>query len=78
MNTLKFARRNFASGISGNSVVIVSAKRTPIGCFMGQMKDMEAPTIGSAAARGAIIDAGIQPEDIEELFFGNVISAGQG
>lgn len=76
---LRFASRKFSSrALSGNSVVIVSAKRTPIGCFMGQMANLEAPILGSSAARGAINAAGIQPEDVQELFFGCVIAAGQG
>jgi acetyl-CoA C-acetyltransferase len=75
MNTLNHGKRAFANftKMSGNSVVIVGAKRTPIGCFMGQSKDMSAPALGAAAARGAIEHAGISPEDVEELFMGNVI-----
>jgi len=42
------------------------------------MSNMTAPMLGSLAARGAIEQAGIQPEDIEENFFGCVINAGQG
>ena len=45
---------------------------------MGQFVNIDAPTLGSSAVRGAINDAGIQPEDINELFFGNVLQAGQG
>lgn len=80
MSTVNYVRRAFASQItqSGSSVVIVGAKRTPIGCFMGQMANLSAPMLGSTAARGAIEHAGIQPEDIEENFFGCVINAGLG
>ena len=45
---------------------------------MGQMSNIDAAAIGSAAVRGAIEHAGIQPDDVQELFFGNVIQAGQG
>lgn len=80
MNTSNFARRAFSSkfGQSGKSVVIVGAKRTPIGMFMGQFKNMPASVLGSTAARGAIESCGIQPTDIQESFFGQVISAGAG
>ena len=56
----------------------MSAKRTPIGSFMGQFKNMPGTMLGSAAARGAIEASGIQTADIEESYFGNVISAGMG
>jgi len=72
MNTLHYGKRAFGK-MSGNSVVIVGAKRTPIGGFMGQFKDMSCTSLGAAAARGAIEHAGLQPEDIQEAFMGNVI-----
>jgi acetyl-CoA C-acetyltransferase len=78
MNSLTFPIRHFSRGQSGKSVVIVAAKRTPIGSFMGQFKNMPAPMLGSAAARGAIEASGLQTTDIEESFFGCVISAGLG
>lgn len=80
MSTVSFVRRAFSSRIAqtGNSVVIVGAKRTPIGCFMGQFAGLNAPMLGSSAARGAIEQAGLQPGDIEENFFGCVINAGLG
>jgi acetyl-CoA acetyltransferase len=45
---------------------------------MGQMANLDAPILGSTAARGAIEHAGILPTDIEESFFGCVNSAGLG
>ena len=78
MNVSRFVRRSFASRASGTNTVIVAAKRTPIGCFMGQMKDIDATVLGSSAARAAIDESGIQPQDVEELYFGGVIAAGQG
>ena len=59
MNSLTISKRMFSRGQSGKSVVIVSAKRTPIGSFMGQSKNMPAPMLGSAAARGAIEASGL-------------------
>lgn len=69
---MSFTKRAFSSkfGQSGKSVVIVGAKRTPIGGFMGQFKNMPAPMLGSAAARGAMESCGVQPTDIQESFFG--------
>jgi len=48
MNTI--TKRSF----SLQNVVIVSAKRTPVGSFMGGLKDLAAPTLGKVAARGAL------------------------
>jgi len=42
------------SGVMRSNVVIVGAKRTPIGSFMGGLKDLAAPTLGKVAARGAL------------------------
>jgi len=49
---------------SKTNVVIVSAKRTPVGSFMGQFKDMPAPHLGTAAAKGAIADCNLDPKEI--------------
>lgn len=70
--------RRFYTVHSGKSVVIVGAKRTPIGSFMGSLKDMSATSLGAAASRGAIEHAGLQPSDIQEVFLGTVLQAGQG
>lgn len=60
------------------NVVIVGAKRTPIGSFMGQFKDMPAPQLGTVAAQGAVAQAKINPTEIEEVFYGAVMTAGMG
>ena len=62
----KSFKRGFAkiNRMGGKSVVIVGAKRTPIGCFMGQLVNINAPVLGSSVARAAIEHAGIQPTDI--------------
>lgn len=59
-------------------VVIVSAARTPIGSFGGSFKDVSAAKLGIVAAKAAIERAGISPEQVEEVYIGNVLSAGQG
>jgi acetyl-CoA C-acetyltransferase len=64
--------------MSDHDVVIVSAKRTPIGAFQGVLSPVTAPQLGSAAARGAIAAAGVAPADIEEVIMGCVLQAGLG
>ncbi|CAG8720602.1 6553_t:CDS:2, partial [Racocetra persica] len=59
-------------------VVIVSAARTPVGCFNGSLKKLTATELGAAAAAGAIEKAGLKPEQIEEVYFGNVLQANLG
>ncbi len=59
-------------------VYIVSAVRTPIGSFGGSLASLTAVQLGSAAAKGAIERAKVDPKLIQEVFFGNVISAGLG
>jgi acetyl-CoA C-acetyltransferase len=64
--------------MSEHNVVIVSARRTPIGAFQGVLSPATAPQLGTAAAKAAIEAAGIKPEDIQETIFGCVLSAGLG
>lgn len=78
MNRLTTSKRLFSAGFGGRSVVIVGAKRTPIGSFMGKLKKINATELGSYAIRGAIGDSGLQPEDIEEGFMGSVLQASLG
>src|SRR2546422_843965 len=59
-------------------VVIVSAARTPMGAFQGELKDLAAPQLGAAAIRAAVERAGIKPEQIQEVIMGCVLPAGQG
>ena len=59
-------------------IVIVSAARTPMGGFQGDLKDVTAVELGATAIKGALARAGIAPEDVQEVVFGNVLSAGQG
>jgi acetyl-CoA C-acetyltransferase len=64
--------------MSEHNVVIVSAKRTPIGAFQGVLAPVTAPQLGAAAAKAAIEAAGIKPEEVQETIFGCVLSAGLG
>jgi acetyl-CoA C-acetyltransferase len=59
-------------------IVIVSAARTPMGGFQGDLKSFTAPELGAAAIRAAIERAKIAPEDAEEVIMGCVLPAGQG
>lgn len=59
-------------------VVIVSAVRTPIGSLGGALKDVSSVELGSIAAKEAIKRANINPEIIDEVLIGNVLSAGLG
>ena len=59
-------------------VVIVSAARTPLGRFQGDLSGVVAPVLGSHAIRAALDRAGISPERIDEILIGCVLPAGQG
>lgn len=59
-------------------VVIVSAKRTPIGGMNGQFVSVSAPQLGSAAIKAALAESGLQPGDIDEAIIGCVLPAGLG
>ena len=59
-------------------VVIVSAARTPMGGFQGELKGFSAPELGAAAIRAAVERARIKPELVEEVIMGCVLPAGQG
>ena len=61
-----------------HKVVIVSAKRTPIGKFMGGLATVSAPHLGAIAINGALTAAGIKPEQVDEVYMGNVLQAGVG
>lgn len=59
-------------------VVILSAARTPIGSFLGSLSSLSAPKLGAIAIRAAIDRAGISPDAVEQVVFGNVLQAGIG
>ncbi|RUS16152.1 Thiolase, N-terminal domain-containing protein [Endogone sp. FLAS-F59071] len=71
--------RTYATATNGiNEVVIVSAARTPVGCFNGSLRTMKAAQLGAVAVRAAIDRAGISPDQVEEIYVGNVLQANQG
>ena len=59
-------------------VVIVSVARTPIGSFMGSLSNIPAPKLGAIAIKGALDKINLNPDLIDEVFMGNVVSAGVG
>ncbi|HLL80047.1 MAG TPA: acetyl-CoA C-acetyltransferase [Ktedonobacteraceae bacterium] len=58
--------------------VIVAAVRTPTGKFLGGLSSLSAPQLGAIAIREAVRRAGIEPQTIDEVIMGNVVSAGIG
>jgi acetyl-CoA C-acetyltransferase len=60
------------------SVVLLSARRTPIGAFQGVLSGASAPALGTAAIGGAIAAAKLAPSDINEVIMGCVLPAGLG
>ena len=59
-------------------IVIVSAARTPMGSFQGDFANLAAHDLGGAAIKAAVERAGIKPELVTEVLFGNCLMAGQG
>jgi acetyl-CoA C-acetyltransferase len=59
-------------------IVIVSAARTPMGAFQGELKGFTAPELGAAAIRAAVERAKLKPGDVQEVLMGCVLPAGQG
>ena len=60
------------------AIAIVSAARTPMGGFQGDLSDATCAELGAAAIRAAVERAGVAPEDVDELLMGCVLPAGQG
>ncbi|MES2508370.1 MAG: acetyl-CoA C-acyltransferase [Pseudomonadota bacterium] len=61
-----------------DSIVILGAARTPMGGFQGDFASLAAHDLGGAAIKAAIERAGVAPEKIDEVLFGNCLMAGQG
>jgi acetyl-CoA C-acetyltransferase len=59
-------------------VYIVAAVRTPMGSFNGMLSEISAPHLGSIAIKGALSKSKLNPSDIDEVYFGNVLQAGVG
>ena len=61
-----------------NSIVIVAARRTPLGAFQGALSPVPAPQLSATTSRAAISDAGLDGADIDEVLIGCVLPAGLG
>jgi acetyl-CoA C-acetyltransferase len=61
-----------------DSIVIVSAARTPMGSFQSDFASLAAHDLGGVAIKAAVERAGIQPAQVDEVIFGNCLMAGQG
>lgn len=63
---------------ANDPIVIVSAVRTPMGGFQGELKSLTAPQLGAAAIRAAVERAGVAPDTVDEVLMGCVLPAGLG
>lgn len=61
-----------------DAVVIVAAKRTPMGGFQGSLSAVDAANLGATAIKSAVADSGVSPDDVSEVIMGNVLPAGIG
>lgn len=66
------------SSLSRTEAVIVAAVRTAIGSFNGSLKNISAPDLGAAVIKDALKQAGVKPEQVDEVIMGNVLQAGLG
>jgi acetyl-CoA C-acetyltransferase len=61
-----------------NGVYLAGGVRTPIGTFCGAFESVPAPALGSTAVKAAVAKSGVPKEQVDEVIFGNVVSAGLG
>ena len=64
--------------LQDQDVVIVSAKRTPMGAFQGSLSALKAPQLGGVAIDGALKAASLLGSDVDEVIMGCVLNAGLG
>jgi acetyl-CoA C-acetyltransferase len=64
--------------VSADPIVIVGAARTPMGGFLGDLKDVTAPALGARAIAAAVERAGLAAASVDEILMGCVLPAGQG
>jgi acetyl-CoA C-acetyltransferase len=61
-----------------SDIVIVGAMRTAVGSFLGQFTGVPSPTLGATAIRAALAQAGVAPDQVDEVIMGCVLPAGLG
>jgi acetyl-CoA C-acetyltransferase len=64
-------------GISAEDVVIVAARRTPIGAINGMFRGVPASTLGEAVIRALLKQTGVRGGEISEIVLGQIMNAGQ-
>lgn len=64
--------------MSSNDVVIITAKRTPVGAFQGSLSSVAAPKLGAVTIKSLLDETGIPVDTVDEMIMGNVLSAGLG
>ncbi len=64
--------------MSKDPVVILAARRTPVGAFQGVFASVTAPQLGAAAIKAALADSGVAPAEVDEVMMGCVLPAGIG
>jgi acetyl-CoA C-acetyltransferase len=64
--------------MNSDPVVILAARRTPVGAFQGAFASLTAPQLGAVAIKAALADSGIAPAQVDEVIMGCVLSAGIG
>jgi len=64
--------------MNSDPVVILSARRTPVGAFQGAFATVTAPQLGAVAVKAALADSGLAASQVDEVILGNVLSAGIG
>ena len=64
--------------MNSNEVVIIAAKRTPVGAFQGSLASVSAPKLGAVAINAILDETGIDVNVVDEVIMGNVLAAGLG
>jgi acetyl-CoA C-acetyltransferase len=64
--------------MKSDPVVILGARRTPVGAFQGAFASVTAPQLGAVAIKAALADSGVAPAEVDEVIMGCVLSAGIG
>jgi acetyl-CoA C-acetyltransferase len=72
------SKETFPMAAEDQTIVIVSAARTPVGAFNGSLASLKAHELGKVAIQAALSRAGVAPGDVNEVILGQVLTAGQG
>ena len=64
--------------MNSDPIVILGARRTPVGAFQGALSTVTAPQLGAVAIKAALADSGLAPQQVDDVIMGCVLSAGLG